>query len=91
MPPPILLNPRPIRQHGPLAPPHQSLHNHSHEGEEEGQEGECLEGVLLAAGHVGGGAVREVGIGAAVGVPVVVLGGEDEGCEPAGFGFSWCI
>jgi hypothetical protein len=64
------------RRNGALIDPDKSLDDQAENSEEEGEEGEGLEGVLLTAA----GLVARVS--RAAGQVVVVLGLEDDGCEP---------
>jgi len=63
-------------RNGALIDPDKSLDDQAEDGEEEGEEGKRLEGVLLAAAGL---AAR---VGRAAGQVVVVLGFEDDSCEP---------
>ena len=73
------------RRNGALIDPDESLDDQGEDGEEEGQEGEGLEGVFLATASLPAWvsrAAREV---------VVVLGFEDDSCEPSGTYVSFTV
>lgn len=59
-----------------MRPERKNLKQHTEEGEDERQEDEGLVGILPGAGQERGSVDGAL-------VPVVVLGREDEGCQPA--------